>query len=68
MFIHKMKQNKFHSFKIRLAHKLNEDDFDRCVEFYEIIIVRIDTDSDFFFRIILSDEATFQLNSILNSQ
>jgi len=68
MFIHKIKQNKFHPFKVRLAHKLNEDDFDRCVEFYKIIMAKIDTDSDFFFRIIFSDEATFQLNGILNSQ
>jgi len=67
MFIHKMKQNKF-PFKIRLTHKLNEDDFDQCVEFYKIIMARIDTNSDFFFRIIFYDEATFQLNDILNSQ
>ena len=28
-----LKRAKFHSFKVKLVHKLNEDDFDRRVEF-----------------------------------
>jgi len=64
--VHKtLKHNKFHPFKVCLMHKLNEDDFDRRVEFCEMM-TRIDTDLDFLFRIVFSDEAMFKLNDILN--
>jgi len=64
MSVHKiLKQNKFHPFKV---HELNENDFDRRVEFCEIMMARIDIDPDFLFRIVFSDEAMFQLNSTLN--
>jgi len=67
MSVHKiLKQNKFDSFKVRLVHELNEDDFDRRVEFCEIMMARIDTDPDFLFKIIFSKEMTFQLNNTLN--
>jgi len=67
MSVHKiLKQNKFHSFKVRLVHELNENDFDRRVEFCEIMMTRIDTDPDFLFKIIFSKEMTFQLDNTLN--
>jgi len=67
MSVHKiLKQNKFDIFKVRLVHELNGNDFDWYVEICEIIMARIDTDPDFLFNIIFSDETTFQLNGILN--
>jgi len=33
---------------------------------FVIMMVRINTDSNFLFRIVFSDETTFQLNGILN--
>jgi len=60
-----LKKNKFHSFKVTFVHELNEDDFDQ-VEFCEDMMVRIDNNPNFHFNIVLSDEATFELNDTLN--
>lgn len=41
------------------VQELNKDDFDRRMEFCELIMRKIDDDSNFLFNIVLSDEATF---------
>ena len=51
-----------------LVHELNEDDFDRRLEFCEKMMNRIDNDPDFLFNIVFSDEATFQLSGECNRQ
>ncbi|XP_018375240.1 PREDICTED: uncharacterized protein LOC108769006 [Trachymyrmex cornetzi] len=67
MSVHKiLKKNGFHPYKVNLVHELNEDDFDRRVEFCEYMMSRIDDDHNFLSRIVFSDEATFQLNGTLN--
>lgn len=61
-----MKQIKFHPYEIHFVQELSEDDFDRRLEFSEIMMERIDTDPNFIFNIAYSDEATFQLNGNVN--
>lgn len=61
-----LKTNKFHPFKVTLVHELNEDDFDRRVEFCEDMMERVDNDPNFIHNIVFSDEATFQINGSLN--
>ena len=61
-----MKKEKFHPYKIHLVQELNEDDFDRRVEFTEIIMNRIQQDGNFINRILFSDESTFCLNGHVN--
>jgi len=56
-----LKQNKFHPYNIYLVQKLNEDDFDQCLEFCELMMEKIEPDFfnnsfNFFFY-----EATFHL-------
>lgn len=65
--VHKiLKKNKFHPFKVKLVHELNEDDFDRRIEFCEDMMFRIDENPNFASNVVFSDEATFQLNGNLN--
>lgn len=61
-----LKQHKFHPYKIHLVQQLNEDDFDRRLEFCEIMTARITADQNFLFNICFSDECTFYLNSTVN--
>lgn len=56
----------FHPFKVHLVHKLNEDDFDRRVEFCEDMMARIIENPNLPSNIVFSDEATFQLDGTLN--
>ncbi|KAJ8915734.1 hypothetical protein NQ315_000670, partial [Exocentrus adspersus] len=53
---------KYHPYKIHLHQELNEDYFDRRVQFSEIMMERIIQDANFLPLIIFSDEASFQLN------
>jgi len=61
-----LKQNKFFSYKMRLGHELNKDDFDHRIQFYETIMAKIDTELDFLSNVVFSNETTFQLNSTVN--
>lgn len=61
-----LKSNKFHPYKTQLIHELNEDDFDRRMQFCEIIQNKIAEDPDFVRKICFSDECTFFLNGALN--
>ena len=50
----------------RLMQELNEDDFDRSVQFCETMLHAAAADSNLLHRIIWSDEATFHLNVSVN--
>ena len=50
----------------RLMHQLNENDFDRWVEFCETLLSVIANESDIIKRVIWSDEATFKFNGVTN--
>ena len=59
-------KEKFHPYKIHLVQELNEDNFDRRVEFTEIIMNIIQQDGNFINRILFSDESMFCLNVHVN--
>ena len=60
-----LKKYKFHPYKIRLVQELNEDDFDRRLQFCEIMTQRA-IDGNFLFNVCFSDECTFFLNGLVN--
>ncbi|EFN82646.1 hypothetical protein EAI_11103, partial [Harpegnathos saltator] len=57
-----LKMNKFHPYKIHLVQELNEDDFDRRIEFCDLMMEKIAKDPNYLSNVVFSDEATFQLN------
>ncbi|KMQ85171.1 transposable element tc3 transposase [Lasius niger] len=60
--IHKiLKSNKWHPYKLHLVQELSEDDFDRRVEFCDLMMEMIVDDPQLFNNIVFSDEATFEL-------
>lgn len=61
-----LKKSKLHPYKPHLVHELLEDDFDRRLQFAEIIMERTDADQNFARNIVFSDEATFMLNGSVN--
>jgi hypothetical protein len=50
----------------RLIHELNEDDFDRRIEYCETLLSLLQREPDLICRIIWSDEAIFRLNGHVN--
>ncbi len=50
----------------RLIHELNEDDFDRRMEFCETLLSLLQDEPDLIGQILWSDEATFKLNGKVN--
>ena len=58
--------HKFYPYKIHLVQELSEDDFDRRMEFCDIMMRKFDENQNFFNRIVFSDEATFMLHGELN--
>lgn len=50
----------------RLVHELNEDDFDRRIEYCETILSLLENEPDLIDRIIWSDEAVFKPNEHIN--
>ncbi|EFN80152.1 hypothetical protein EAI_03168, partial [Harpegnathos saltator] len=60
------KLNKLHPYKIRLVQELSEDDFDRRVEFCEVMMQMIIDDPLFLNNFSFSDEAIFELNGQVN--
>lgn len=65
--IHKnLKLLKFHPYKIHLHQELNEDDYDRRLEFCEIMMGWIDENPNFLYNIVFSDEATFEITGKVN--
>ena len=63
-----LKIHKWHPYKVRQVHELNEDDPDRRVEFCANMMARCNADNHFVDRIIFSDEATFTLKGTVNKQ
>lgn len=67
--VHKiLKKAKLHPYKIKLIHELNEDDFDRRMEFCENMQELCNQNNGFEYNILFSDEATFCLNGTVNRQ
>lgn len=58
--------NKYKPFKVHLVQELSEDDFDRRVEFCDIMMRKLDEEPRLINRIIFSDEATFMTNGTVN--
>ena len=56
----------FNPYISRVIHKLNEDDFDPRVAFWETLISIIANEPDFIKHVIWSDEATFKVNGMIN--
>jgi hypothetical protein len=50
----------------RLIHQLNEDDYDRRIEFCETFLSLLNSNPDLISRVIWSDEATFKSNGKVN--
>lgn len=59
-------QHKFKPYKIHLVHELDEDDFDRRVEFCDEMMRNIDNGTITLNDIVFRDEATFMLNGEVN--
>lgn len=66
--MHNILKKKFHPYKVRLLQELIEDDPDRRLEFCETMMIRIEANRKFLFRIVFSDEAMFELNGPVNRQ
>jgi hypothetical protein len=61
-------RHKFHPYKIKMIHELNEDDFDRRMEYCEILSERVIETPNLLYKICFSDECTFYLNGEVNRQ
>lgn len=67
--VHKiLKSAKYHPYKVKLIHELNEDDFDRRAQFCEQMQQLCNDDEDIVQNIIFTDEATFTLSGEVNRQ
>lgn len=53
-------------YHLKLLHALNEDDFDRRIEFCDEILHRAEESDEFLNRIVWSDEAIFGLDQTVN--
>lgn len=61
-----LKREKFHPYKVQLVQELVADDFDRRLQFCEIMRNAFGQNPDFVNNILFSDEATFMLNGYVN--
>lgn len=61
-----MRELKLKPFRPRLIHALNDDDYDRRVEFAENFLEMVRNDETLLDRVIWSDEAIFKLNGHIN--
>lgn len=61
-----LKGNKFKPFKVKLVQELSEDDYDRRVEFCDVMMSKLDAEPELLNRILFSDEATFMTNGSVN--
>lgn len=60
-----MKSLNLHIYRPCLLQALNEDDFDRRVEFTEWIQIMSEADTHFLRSILWTDEATFKTNGLV---
>lgn len=56
----------YKAYKIHLVQELSEDDFDRRVEFGELMMENIDNNTITLNNVVFSDEATFMINGNVN--
>lgn len=61
-----LKLHKFHPYRVKLVHELNEDDPDRRIQFCEEMEQLIHDDPEIVKKICFSDESTFFLNGTVN--
>lgn len=61
-----LKAHKFHPYKFKLVHELNEDDPDRRLEFCEIFSEQLNGNANLLYNTCFSDESTFYLNGEVN--
>lgn len=61
-----LKLNKWHPYKLHLVQELSEDDFDRRIEFCDLMMEMIVDDPLLLNNIVFSDEATFELTGNVN--
>lgn len=61
-----LKLNKWHPYKLHLCQELSEDDFDRRIEFCDLMMEMIAEDPLLLNNIVFSDEATFELTGNVN--
>ena len=54
-----LKANKWHPYKLHMAHHLSEDDPDRRMEFCEWALSNVNEDPNFSTKILFTDEANF---------
>jgi len=65
--VHKtLRQNNFFPYKIQHFQELGEDDYDRRIQFCELMTERINAQPNFLKNICFSDEASFFLNGFVN--
>ena len=63
-----LKVNKWHPYKLHMAHHLSEDDPDRRMEFCEWALSNVNEDPNFSTKILFTDEANFYVNGEVNRQ
>ncbi|KYN30037.1 hypothetical protein ALC57_00480, partial [Trachymyrmex cornetzi] len=61
-----LKLNKWHPYKLHLCQELSEDDFDRRIEFCDLMMEMIFDDPLLLNNIVFSDEITFELTGNVN--
>jgi len=61
-----LKLNKWHPYKLYLCQELSEDDFNRRIEFCDLMMETIAEDHLLLNNIVFSDEATFELTGNVN--
>lgn len=61
-----LKAHKFHPYKIKLVHEMNDDDPDRRLQFCEELLDQMRENLDYIKRICFSDEASFNLHGTVN--
>lgn len=61
-----LKMNKFYPYKLKPVQELSEDDFDRRIEFCEIMTEKINQNEININNVCFSDECTFYLNGFVN--
>lgn len=61
-----LKERKLKAYIPRLVHALNDDDWDRRLEFSELFLDMVEADATILDRVWWSDEACFKLNGQIN--
>jgi len=61
-----LKLNNWHPYKLHLCQELSKDDFDRRIEFCDLMMEMIVDDPLLLNNIVFSDEATFELTGNVN--